>query len=121
MSLIAGDQKRLGTVMSDINKITIKHRLTFNHKLANSMSEKAKQGKVGGFLLVTKGQNTSNRSIKSINKYFQLTNSVGMVYLHSDERYSFLETFFGKFFWEIFGKFFCNFLENLFLEISGKV
>lgn len=88
MSLIAGDQKRLGSVINDINKMTIKHRLTFNHKLANSMSEKAKQGKVGAFLLVTKGSG-SNRSIKSINKYFQLTNSVGVVYLNSEERYVF--------------------------------
>ena len=30
--------------MNDLNKLSIKHRLTFNHKLANSMSEKAKQG-----------------------------------------------------------------------------
>jgi hypothetical protein len=83
--LIAGDQKRLGNVISDISKMTIKHRLTFNHKLANSMSEKAKQGKMGAFMLVTKGSGT-DRSIKSINQYFQLTNSVGMVYLNSDER-----------------------------------
>ena len=83
--MIAGDQKRLGTVISDLNKMTIKHRLTFNHKLANSMSEKAKQGKVGAFMLITKGTGTS-RSIKSINKYFQLTNSVGMVYLNGEER-----------------------------------
>lgn len=85
MSLIAGDQKRLGAVLGDFTKLTIKHRLTFNHKLANSMSEKAKQGKVGAFMLVTKGSGTT-RSIKSINKYFQLTNSVGMVYINGDER-----------------------------------
>jgi len=85
MSLIAGDQKRLGSVLGDFTKLTIKHRLTFNHKLANSMSEKAKQGKVGAFMLVTKGSGTT-RSIKSINKYFQLTNSVGMVYVNGDER-----------------------------------
>ena len=30
--------------MNGLNKLSIKHRLTFNHKLANSMSEKAKQG-----------------------------------------------------------------------------
>ena len=42
--LTAGDQKRLGGCMNGLNKLSIKHRLTFNHKLANSMSEKAKQG-----------------------------------------------------------------------------
>lgn len=40
----AGDQKRLGSCVNDLSKMSIKHRLTFNHKLANSMSEKAKQG-----------------------------------------------------------------------------
>lgn len=85
MSLIAGDQKRLSNTMNDISKLTFKHRLTFNHKLANSMSEKAKQGKVGAFMIVTKGQGTT-RSIKSINQYFQLTNSVGMVFINSEER-----------------------------------
>ena len=44
LSLKAGDQKRLGACVNDLSKMTIKHRLTFNHKLANSMSEKAKQG-----------------------------------------------------------------------------
>ena len=43
--LTAGDQKRLGGCMNGLNKLSIKHRLTFNHKLANSMSEKAKQGR----------------------------------------------------------------------------
>lgn len=88
LSLIAGDQKRLGGCMNGLNKLSIKHRLTFNHKLANSMSEKAKQGKTGAFMLITKGapEKPTDRSIKSLNKYFQLTNSVGMVYINSDER-----------------------------------
>ena len=39
-------------------------------------------------MLITKGQNNrpGDRSIKSLNKYFQLTNSVGMVYINSEER-----------------------------------
>jgi len=88
ISLISGDQKRLGSCVNDLSKMSIKHRLTFNHKLANSMSEKAKQGKTGAFMLITKGhpENPTDRSIKSLNKYFQLTNSVGMVYINSDER-----------------------------------
>lgn len=40
-------------------------------------------------MLITKGQpeKPTDRSIKSLNKYFQLTNSVGMVYINSDERF----------------------------------
>ena len=47
------------------------------------------KGKTGAFMLITKGhpENPTDRSIKSLNKYFQLTNSVGMVYINSDERY----------------------------------
>ena len=39
-------------------------------------------------MLITKGhpETPTDRSIKSLNKYFQLTNSVGMVYINSDER-----------------------------------
>jgi len=39
-------------------------------------------------MLITKGapEKPTDRSIKSLNKYFQLTNSVGMVYINSDER-----------------------------------
>ena len=39
-------------------------------------------------MLVTKAasEKPTDRSIKSLNKYFQLTNSVGMVYINSDER-----------------------------------
>jgi len=86
-SLIAGDQKRFSLSFASLSKMSIKQRLTFNHKLANSMSEKAKQGKVGAFLLITKGRG-SQRSIKSLNQYFQLTNSVGLVYVNSEERIS---------------------------------
>ena len=40
-------------------------------------------------MLITKGapEKPTDRSIKSLNKYFQLTNSVGMVYINSDERF----------------------------------
>ena len=49
---------------------------------------KLKKGKTGAFMLITKGapEKPTDRSIKSLNKYFQLTNSVGMVYINSDER-----------------------------------
>ena len=54
--------------MNGLNKLSIKHRLTFNHKLANSMSEKAKQGRFMKSYWFTTNQSLPDEKIHQTSK-----------------------------------------------------